>query len=457
MWEAGPEPDTIVARATAAGVGAVAVVRLSGPGVFGILREIASDLIDPPPARRATVARIHGPGGGAVLDQAVVTCFPGPASYTGEDVVEISGHGGWWAPALILDACVAAGARRAEPGEFTRRAYLNGKVDLIQAEAILDLVEGRSRALHDRALHQLERGLSGRIVEVRERLVDLEALLVHHIDFPEEDDPPIPAEQIVAEAGALAGLLATLLDTAPEGELLREGALTVLAGRPNSGKSSLFNALLGEERAIVTPEAGTTRDAIEAVVSMGGYPFRLVDTAGLRSAEEPVERRGVEVAHRYVERADLILFCSEAGRALTPEEERFVDTVAAPVVRVLTKSDLQPAAPGGPQDAHASVAASIVTGEGLGRLREALPAMVYRGLARLPEDSPVLTRERQRTAVARAHGEVRAFAESLEGGTPAEIAATHLRPAETALEEVLGVIVPEEILDRVFEQFCIGK
>ncbi len=232
-----------------------------------------------------------------------MTLFAGPESYTGEDMVEISCHGGWLSPALILEACVECGARRAEEGEFTRRAFLNGKMDLLQAEAVLDLIEGRSRALHGTAIHQLERGLSERIGRLREGLVGLEALLVHHLDFPEEDEPPVPLEEILIRAEELAEVMDGLLRTAPEGELLREGALTVLAGRTNAGKSSLFNALLGEERSIVTEVPGTTRDALEAVVSLGGYPFRLVDTAGLRETEERVEKIGVEVAKRYLARS----------------------------------------------------------------------------------------------------------------------------------------------------------
>jgi tRNA modification GTPase len=335
-------------------------------------------------------------------------------------------------------------------------------MDLVQAEAVLDLIEGRSRALFGAALHHLERGLSARVSDLRERLVDLEALLVHHIDFPEEDEPPVPLERIVAEGQALAHRLEAFLETAPEGELLREGALAVLAGRPNSGKSSLFNALLGEERAIVAREPGTTRDAIEAVVSLGGYPFRLVDTAGLRGTVEPVERKGVEVARRYLSRADVVLFCREAGRELGGDESRFLGDVRVPVIELRTKSDLGAAdgrAGVGMSDGGSSqgMPVSVVSGEGLGRLREALPALVFQGLVRLAGEVPVITRERQRAAVARAHEEVVAFAQALGDGVPAEVAATHLRPAESALEELLGVIAPEEILDRVFGQFCIGK
>ena len=454
-----PHVDTIVGISTARGPAALAVVRLSGPDSLAILARLTPGLATPP-ARAPRLARICDPGGGARLDQALVTFFPGPASYTGEDLVEISGHGGWLAPALVMEACLAAGARAAEPGELTRRAYLNGKLDLVQAEAVLDLVSARSRAQHQAALHQLERGLSRRVAELRERLVGLEVLLVHHVDFPGEDDPPVPLERIVSEAEELASGLDRLLDTAPEGELLREGALTVLAGLPNSGKSSLFNALLGRERAIVTEVPGTTRDALEAVVSLEGFPFRLVDTAGIRETEERIEAMGVEVARRYLAQADLVLYCVEAGREPGGAEERFLREVEGPpIVLVRTKADLYTGgeAPRETRFATGAVTVSVESGEGLGELRQLLPGLVFRGMVACGADAPVLTRERHAREARVARDEVRAFAHALREGVPAEVAATHLRPAESALEEVLGVITSEEVLDRLFREFCIGK
>jgi tRNA modification GTPase len=392
----------------------------------------------------------------------VVTLFPGPDSYTGEDMAEISCHGGWLPPSLILEAAKGLGARPAEEGEFTRRAYLNGKMDLLQAEAVLDLIEGRSRALHGAAIHHLEKGLSRRIGELREGLIHLEALLVHHLDFPEEDDPPVPVAEILTRAQRLEGLLEALLETAPEGELLREGAVTVLAGLPNTGKSSLFNALLGQERAIVTEVPGTTRDALEAVVSLGGFPFRLVDTAGLRETDEPVERLGVEVARRYLHGADLILFCVEEGKELGREEERFLEDVeGTPVVLVRTKADqavkTHTEVEGRAGGMEADVRLSVKTGEGLRSLTDLLPSLVFEGLVGQQDEVPVLTRKRHADGVRRALEEIRAFRDALGGGLPAEFAATHLRPGETALEELLGVIPREEILDRLFREFCIGK
>ena len=456
--------DSIAALATASGPGAIALVRISGPEALQILGALTSDQNEPA-ARRASVRSITAGEGGDLLDRALVTTFHRPDSYTGEDMVEISCHGGWLVPRLILDACIAGGARLAEPGEFTRRAVLHGKMDLVQAEAVLDLIEGRSKAQHDAALFQVERGLSRRIADLREQLVTLEAYLAHHIDFPEEDEAPIPVDEIVNAAAALREALEELLETAPEGELLREGALTVLAGPPNSGKSSLYNALLGEERAIVTDVPGTTRDALEAVISVGGFPFRLVDTAGLHDSDDRVEELGIEVARRYLDRADLVLFCVESHTEVGSAEREFLAGLGdVPTVLLRTKADLasgggasEGLASGNGANVSESVALSVVDGTGLGRLHALLPEMVYGGLARTGVTVPALTRARQSEAVRRARDHVVAFMTALKGGTPVEVASARLRPAETALEELLGLISTDEILDRVFREFCIGK
>ena len=468
--------DSIAALATATGPGAIALVRISGPKAFQILGALTPDQAGPAP-RVASVRSITGGQGGALLDRALVTAFPRPDSYTGEDMVEISCHGGWLVPRLILDACVAGGARLAEPGEFTRRAVLHGKMDLVQAEGVLDLIEGRSKAQHDAALFQVERGLSRRIAELREQLVTLEAYLAHHIDFPEEDEAPVSVDRVSDAAAALREALEELLETAPEGELLREGAVTVLAGPPNSGKSSLYNALLGEERAIVTDVPGTTRDALEAVISVGGFPFRLVDTAGLHDPDDRVEELGIEVARRYLERADLVLFCVESQTEVGSAEREFLAGLAdVPTVLLRTKADLgsgaqtaedqvsegQASGDGQPNDLNdthvsESVELSVVDGTGLGRLHTLLPEMVYGGLVRTGTSVPALTRARQSEAVRRARDHVVAFMNALKRGAPVAVASSELRPAETALEELLGLISTDEILDRIFREFCIGK
>ncbi len=469
-------PDTIVALATPPGRGALAVVRVSGSKVREILREVVPEWDERGAERRPVLASLVDPESGSLLDRALVTFFPGPGSYTGEDLAELSTHGGSLVPALVVDAIERAGARMARPGEFTQRAYLNGKLDLVQAEGVRDLVEARSEALHRVALHQMEGGLSRRLAELREGLIGLEALLAHHLDFPEEDDPPVALERVVEEGRTVLGGLEALLATAPEGELLREGALAVLAGRPNAGKSSLFNALLGEERAIVNERPGTTRDAVEASVSLGGYPFRLVDTAGIRGKAGEVERLGIEVARRYLRSADVVLLCVSCEWGWGSVEAGFLEELRedASVLVVRTKAD-EGALSGddgsaGPGDPDADdrrsasdprvrgvLTVSALRGEGLEGVGEHLRDLVFGGAVAGSGAAPVLTRRRQRRGVEIAHGEVTAFVDALEAGVPAEMAATHLRPAETALEELLGVISPDEVLDRLFSEFCIGK
>lgn len=452
-----PLVDTIVALATPPGTAAVAMVRVSGPAARAIVGTLVRDeggAMAGWAARTGRLRTLHHPRTGESLDRALVTFFPEPASYTGEDVVEVSTHGGHGIPATVVDACVALGARQAAPGEFTQRAFLNGKLDLTQAEAVADLVAAASPKARTVALHQLERGLGGRIAALRGQVIGLSALLVQHIDFPEEDDAPVPLKRVSAEAARIAGQIDQLLETAPAGELLREGAVTVLAGRPNSGKSSLFNALVGTERAIVTEEAGTTRDAIEAVVSVRGFPFRLVDTAGLRSRATRVERLGIEIAHRYLAGADLVLYCREAGAAMASREAAFVQSLAPPVVVVRTKWDLA----GEDEVAeHDEVAVSAKTGSGLGRLKEVLQGLVFRDIVESRDEVPVVTRKRQSALLREAMDEITRFSRALVAEIPPEVASAHLKSAESALEEILGVIAPDEVLDRVFQDFCIGK
>jgi len=456
-------PDTIAAIATPPGRGAVALLRVSGPGAFDVLRRVAS--VDGLAPRVQRLAALRHPESGELLDQALVTVFPSPASYTGEDIVEISTHGGVLTPQLVLDALLAAGARAAEPGEFTRRAYLNGKLDLLQAEAVADLVDGRSRALHRAAVHQMERGLSRRIHDLRAAIIHAESLIAYSIDFPEEDEPPVPPERIHAAVGEVLARIDALLATAPEGELLREGALTVLAGRPNSGKSSLFNALLGAERAIVTEIPGTTRDALEAQASVDGYPFRLVDTAGLRETMDRVEGIGIEFARRYLAAADLVLFCVEAGRALQEDERAFLrDRDPDRTLVVRTKADLLGEGMEASEDGETgltsglrSIPVAAVEGTGISELRATLLRMAFGHVLADPGEAPVVTRERHARALRRARDELAEFLSALAERVPMEFAATHLRAAAGSLEDLVGAVTVDDVLDRVFGDFCVGK
>lgn len=447
--------DTIAALATPPGRSAIAAIRVSGADAYTIVSAVVPSFQSDPP-RIARLAAAAHPSDGALLDELLYVAYRAPASFTGEDLVELFPHGGLLVPGEVLGALLAAGARVAAPGEFTRRALLNGKIDLLQAEAIGDLVAATAPAQRRAALNQLDRGLSGRIGELRDRVLEVEALVAYDIDFPEEDEGPVSPERVDTAVDALEEGLRNLLASAQEGERLREGAICVIAGRPNVGKSSLFNALLGSERAIVTEHPGTTRDAIEAPASCGGFPFRLVDTAGLRESEDVVERKGIEVSHRYLAAADVVVLCAEAGRALDAEEHEFLRGREAPVVLVRTKCDLTAGGVGGEESPH-EVRVSARTGSGLAHLRERLAALGFAALSSGDELEPVVTRERHRLALQGALAEVQAFRQARAAEIEMVVAATHLRSAVDALDEVIGLVTADDVLDRVFASFCVGK
>jgi tRNA modification GTPase len=446
--------DTIAAVATPPGRGALAIVRMSGSRAH----EIGRRLIRPWPEeiRRATLSRVHDMDGD-LLDEGIVVAHKAPASFTGEDTVEVTSHGGPMLPASILAAFVAAGARPAEPGEFTRRAVLNGKLDLLQAEAIGDLVDAGTRQAQRVALRQLDGGLSRRVLALREHVLQLEALAAYDIDFPEEDDGPIAPARILAAADEVIGELDQLLATAPVGELVREGALVVIAGAPNVGKSSLFNAMLGRRRAIVTDVPGTTRDAIEAVTEARGWPIRLVDTAGLRETLETVERLGIEVSREYLERADLVLACGDSEAAIAAAHDAATAVTPVPVIAVRTKSDLASAPERAARNGH-RLYVSAETGEGLRQLGGTIAETLESAKGTLSLDAPLITRERHRLALTRARDELAEFrAVWLARSVPAVVAAVHLREATRELEELIGAVDVEEVLERVFASFCVGK
>ena len=438
--------DPIVALATPPGRSALAVVRLSGAEAFHIAQRVIVDF-RPEPARRATLTTFQD-GDRLPIDRGVYTVFPAPHSYTGEDLVELSCHGGLLVPARLLAALQAAGARPAAPGEFTRRAVLNGKLDLVQAEAVGDLIDATAPVQARVALHQLEGGLSRRLAALRESLIGVQALLSYDIDFPEEDDGPIPPQRIADQLGAAAAQIRNLVAGAPAAERLREGALLVFAGRPNAGKSSLFNALLGSDRALVTEIPGTTRDTIEAHTDFLGWPVRLADTAGLWEAPERIDRLGVEVSRRYMAAADLVLLCVESGRSMGEDETAIAQEQPSLLVR--TKADLA-------RGSGEGMAVSVVTGEGLGALRRVAAERVFADRLNLADLEPGLTRERHRTALTRAQASLEAAGPHLGRGGDAVLAAHHVREATDALDELLGAVDIEEVLDRVFASFCVGK
>jgi tRNA modification GTPase len=444
--------DTIVAVSTPAGIGALAIVRLSGPGAFVIAQKHIQRW--PSKARTAQLSTVHS--GGEVLDRSLVTLFPALKSFTGDDTVEISTHGGYLVPASIVAALISSGARQALPGEFTRRAVLNGKLDILQAEAVGDLIDARSHAMQHAALSQLDGGLSRRLLQLREDLVGLESLIAYDIDFPEEDDGPVPREKIEVAIATMIASLEALLATAPAGELIREGAIVVIAGPPNAGKSSLFNSLLGKSRAIVTEIPGTTRDAIEAVVDSGTWPLRLVDTAGLRDTVDPIELLGIEVSERYLASAAVVLACAENSEGLNHTIDSVSLKSSAPVIAVRTKADLAPDRDG--SNPRREVEVSAHTGEGLQTLLDAINNAIATRYGEAAPDIPMLTKARHRQALSTALAEIRQFQRAWrEEKLPAPVASVHLRSAVYALEELIGAVDVEDVLDRVFSSFCVGK
>ena len=447
--------DTIVAAATAPGRGAIAVIRVSGADTERIGRAVLA----PWPSRPRALRRcaVHEPGrAGRRIDEALAVTFAAPGSYTGESMLEVHSHGGSYIPAAIVAALVSAGARPAEPGEFTERAVLNGKLDIVRAEAIGELIDARTRAAHRSALSALSGTLTRQYEALRAQTVELEALLAYEIDFPGEDDGPVARERIEGAATTLSARLKELCDTAPTATLARDGALVVLAGPPNAGKSSLLNALVGEARVIVSEEPGTTRDAVEVLLDGDPWPLRVVDTAGLRNDPGTIERLGIEVSDRYLGNADIVLVCAENEDGLREAQDRVKRVSGGRIVLVRTKSDLPSQAGATGQGAH--VAVSARTGDGLADLLARLMREVSEGAGVEAEHSAIVSSARQRAALTNARGEVDAFVEAWRARElPAPLAATHLRAAATALNGLIGVIDSDDVLERVFSTFCVGK
>ena len=446
--------DTIVAIATATGRAAIAVVRMSGPQSHAIAKRCLS--VWPHAARHAQLTDVSDPLTSSTIDQVIVVRYDAPQSFTGEDLVEISAHGGLLSPAAVASLLIREGARQAEPGEFTRRAVLNGKLDLLQAEGIVSVIDARTEAARRSALHHTDGGASRQIGTLRNGLLDLEALLAYDIDFPEEDDGPIPRARIDRALADVQRQVDGLLSSVRLGEVVREGAVVVLAGPPNAGKSSLFNALLGVERAIVHETPGTTRDAIEATIEVNRWPLRLVDTAGLRESTDEIERTGVEISHRYLAGAHLVLVCGETVQDIDAAQQAVRRVTDVPQLGVLTKADLHRAAANDSSDRKAVVSAQHR--EGLVEL----VAMIERALdlhyGSLDPDLPLLTKARHQSILMRAAQELTLFrTEWSTGEVPVSIAAVHIRSAVHELETLVGAVDVDDVLARVFSTFCVGK
>ncbi len=455
--------DTIAAIATGAAPGAVSILRLSGRDAVPIAGRIlrtrggAPARLGPEGSHRAIHMRVERPADARVLDDVLVVPMLAPRSYTGEDVVEIHCHGGRVVSDLVLRASLAAGARAARPGEFTERAYLNGRLDLCQAEAVADVVTARSEAAVHAARRQLDGDLSARILDARAGMLDARALTEAHLDFPEEDLPAGAEAELSARTATILTQLEELAATYERGRLVRDGIRVVLAGRPNVGKSSLMNALLGRDRALVSATAGTTRDYLEEPLSVAGLPVLLCDTAGFREARDDVERAGVERTVARLEEADVVLFVADGSEALTAEDEELYRRLAdRRVVGVRNKADLEAAwtTPEGPWRLP-FVPISALRSEGLEDLARAIEA--HLPTTTEGSDGLVVTSARHFECLRRAAEHVTRAVRILGGQGELELVAAELQQACQALDEIVGRSDIEDVLDRVFSRFCLGK
>ncbi|MCC7008251.1 MAG: tRNA uridine-5-carboxymethylaminomethyl(34) synthesis GTPase MnmE [Acidobacteria bacterium] len=450
--------DTIVAIATPPGAGGIGLVRLSGPCAHVIALALMARRA-PLPARRATFARLVDADedgfAGRPLDQVVVTRFAAPRSFTGDEVVEISAHGSQPLLRRVVELARRQGARLAEPGEFTLRAYLNGRLDLIQAEAVADLVDAVTPLQARAAMDQLEGTLTGAIARIDAMLFDLAARLEASLDFPEEGFHFITRDQVVAELQRVTDALASLIREGHAGRVVREGSLVVICGRPNAGKSSLFNAVAGAPRAIVTDIAGTTRDLLTERVEIGGLAVTIVDTAGLRDAQDAIEAEGVRRARDAQQVAALTLFVVDGASPLLPEDDCALASIRGPRLIVVSKADLEPAWSAPPEWNGSTIGVSSVTGVGLDELRQ----RIVRELTSRDEwrDAPMISNVRHVALVDEALAAVRRATDALAHGATEEMVLAELSPARDALEAVTGRRAPDEMLRHIFSRFCIGK
>lgn len=448
--EAASAEEIIAAIATAPGRGGIGVVRVSGPALTGFAERLISFSPTPRHAHRADFRAADG----QIIDQGIALYFPAPRSYTGEDVLELQGHGGPVVMQLLLKRCLELGARLAEPGEFTRRAFLNGKLDLTQAEAVADLIEASSAQAARSALRSLSGEFSRAVHQLVEQLIELRMIVEASLDFPEEEIDPLRDTDLIERLSALRAALEALLKRARQGAMLRSGLTIVLAGLPNVGKSSLLNRLAGEERAIVTEIAGTTRDALRETIQIEGIPLNIIDTAGLRETDDPVERIGVERTWREIERADVILHLVDARAGVTPADKAIVQRLPLNVERLVVenKGDLAglPATRWLERDqVHLRVSAK--TGEGIALLHDELLRVA--GWSGHGEDV-ILARERHLQTLSAAADHLNTAADHL---ARLELAAEELRLAQENLSRITGEFTADDLLGVIFSRFCIGK
>ena len=451
------DEGTIAAISTPLGEGGIGIVRLTGPAAIGIaaglFRSARGDSLEDAPTHTLHYGQIMVDG--RSIDEALVSVMRSPRTYTREDVVEINCHGGIVATRAVLDAVLSAGARMAERGEFTKRAFLNGRISLDQAKAVLDVVRARTILGLEAAVDRLGGRFSNALSEIRAKLAEILADLEVEIDYPDLD---VDVEAVLPRIGDLSKRVDILLTQSEQGRIIREGLTIAIVGRPNVGKSTLLNALLAEERAIVTPIPGTTRDTVEEEASLGGIPVRWIDTAGLREPSDPVEAEGVRRTEEAIDRSDLVLCLLDRSEPLTQEDREILGRPwDMPSVLVVNKTDLPDrlgAAPLGSWDERLDVSAK--TGRGIERLRQAILRLLVGG--ELPTRNSVLLLDAwERDLIRRTGASLRQAAEAARAGHSADMIAEDLRLAYRTAGELQGIDISESILDAVFARFCVGK
>ena len=446
--------DTIAAIATARGQAALAIVRMSGPAAIKVAaRCFGGHDLAAVPSHTVHVGYWKDPDG-TQTDHVVVTVFRAPNSSTGEDVVEVTCHGGEYVTNLVLGSMVRQGARMARPGEFTQRAFLNGKLDLAQAEAVADLIHASSRRAHQTSVAALEGHYSHLLTDAREALLKLCALAELEIDFAEEDVEFADRTQLQEAVNASLALITKLLESCKLGEFVREGVRTVIAGRPNAGKSTLLNSLCGRDRAIVSAQPGTTRDTLEADVEINGLRYRFIDTAGLRDTANEIEQEGVDRAHKLLERADLILYVVDLVVGLAREERQMLDQwTGTPVILIGNKLDLVETT----ADYGSMVTLSAIGGpDAVASLKARIAASAAEWWSD-PEVSRLVMNSRHQGHLHQARKHLAAAAEAIASEAPPDLFSLDLRQAAQELGMITGAITNEEVLGAIFSKFCIGK
>ena len=469
--------DTIAAIATPLGEGGLAVVRISGPQTLAVADKsflpVGKSSLKPSAATTHTIHYGKIVRQGRSVDEVLLAVLRAPRTFTCEDTVEITCHGGILPAKLVLDTLLENGARLAEPGEFTRRAFLNGRIDLAQAEAVADLIHSRTELALAAANEQLAGKLSQRINELRDEMMKTLAHVEAHIDFPDEDISPDTKEQLIKRLEHGVAFMDELLRTANEGQILRRGIRAAIVGRPNAGKSSLLNQLLGHNRAIVSPIPGTTRDTIEETANIRGLPVVFIDTAGLREARDEIEQEGVRRSHESLARAEFILHVLDASEPLTPADEKyFAEFAGKKRILVVNKIDL-PRRNVLPtscrqsdnsqcsvrrQDAGSTLLVEVccLSGQGIEALKDAIKELVWSGEIKA-EMLQVMINSRHQDALTRARAATQRTLDVLRAGETLELAAGELRIAVNAVGEIVGKTATEDLLDSIFSQFCIGK